>query len=120
MKLLSTMLSALVLLSPVQASADPFDGAVALANLMAQYKGRPAQELLDALGDATDQKQVLDNVVISGGFEQDDGPSCTWKIIADQHRIVKNVNVLGNPWPWACRPVAKSLKKYMKEHPLPE
>ena len=120
MKLLSTMLSALVLLSPVQASADAFDGAVALADLMAQYKGRPAQELIDALGDATEQKQVLDNVVISGGFDIDDGPRCTWKIFADQHQIIKSVNVVGNPWPWACRPVAKSLKKYMKEHPLPE
>lgn len=117
MKWLWASLSAFALLVPIQASAGFMDGAGAVVKLMAQYKGRPAQELVDALGDATDQKQVLDNIVISGGFDSDDGPSCTWKIVADKDRIIKDVSVFGNPW--GCGPVAKKLKKFIKENPLP-
>ncbi|OYX64097.1 MAG: hypothetical protein B7Y89_03485 [Novosphingobium sp. 32-60-15] len=117
MKLLRVSLSSFALLLSAPAFAGFMDGAGAVAKLMAQYKGRPAQELVDALGDATDQKQVLDNIVISGGFDSDDGPSCTWKIVADKDRIIKDISVFGNPW--GCGPVAKNLKKFMKEHPLP-
>lgn len=116
MKWLWASLSAVALMVPAPASAGFMDGAGAVAKLMAQFKGRPARELVDALGDATDQKQVLDNIVISGGFDSDDGPSCTWKIVADKERIIKDISVFGNPW--GCGPVAKNLKKFMKEHPL--
>lgn len=108
----------LIALLPTQASAGMFDGAGTLAKLMAQYKGRPAQELVDALGDATDQKQVLDNTIISGGFDSDNGPSCTWKIVVDKSKLVKDVSVFGNPL--GCGPEAKNLKRYMRDHPFPE
>lgn len=104
-------------LSLQPASAGILDGAGAVAKLMAQYKGRPAKELVDALGDPTDQKQILDDIVISGGFDSEDGPSCTWKIIADENRIIKDVSVFGNPW--GCGPVAKKLRRYIEEHPIP-
>ena len=116
MKKLAMMFAATSLIAPTAATAGFLDGAGAVAKLMAQYKGSPAQDLVDALGDATDQKQVLDNTIISGGFDSDDGPSCTWKIVADKDRIVKDVSVFGNPW--GCGRVAKKLKRYMKEHPL--
>jgi hypothetical protein len=116
MKWLGAAITACSLLASTSASAGFLDGAGAVKKLMAQYIGRPAQELVDALGDATDQKQVLDNIVISGGFESEDGPSCTWKIAADKDKIVKGVSVFGNPW--GCGPVAKKLKRYMNEHPL--
>ena len=116
MKWLGTTFTTLFLLASTSASAGILDGAGAVAKLMAQYKGRPAQELVDALGDATDQKQVLDNIIISGGFDSDDGPSCTWKIVADKDKIIKDVSVFGNPW--GCGPTAKRLKRYMQEHPL--
>ncbi len=118
MKWLYTTVAALCLLTSAPASAGFLDGAGAVVKLMAKYKGRPAQELVDALGDATDQKQVLDNIVISGGFESDDGPSCTWKIVADKDRLIKDVSVFGNPW--GCGPVAKRLKRHMKENPFPQ
>lgn len=117
MRLLWASVSGFALLVSAPVYAGFMDGAGAVAKLMAQYKGRPAQELVDALGDATDQKQVLDNIVISGGFDSDDGPSCTWKIVANRDRIIKDVSVFGNPW--GCGPVAKRLKKFMREHPLP-
>lgn len=110
-------IAALALLLMQPASAGLLDGAGAVAKLMAQYVGRPAKELVDALGDPTDQKQILDDIVITGGFDSEDGPSCTWKIIADENRIIKDVSVFGNPW--GCGPIAKKLRHYIKEHPIP-
>ena len=106
------------MLNPMPASAGLFDGASAVSKQMTRFIGRPAQELVDALGDATDQKQVLDNIVISGGFDSDEGPSCTWKIVVDKEKIVKDVSVFGNAW--GCGPVAKNLKRWAKEHSIPE
>ena len=118
MRLSAIALIAAYTLGAAPLSAGFFDGAGAVSKQMARFIGRPAQELVDALGDATDQKQVLDNIIISGGFDSDDGPSCTWKIVADKNKIIKDVSVLGNPF--GCGPVAKSLKRYAKEHSIPE
>lgn len=64
MKLLISLGFAAATFASAPATAGLFDGAGAVAKLMAEYKGRPAQDLVDALGDATDQKQVLDNIII--------------------------------------------------------
>lgn len=117
MKYSRIMLAAGCLLAATPATAGFFDGAGAVAKQMKRYVGRPAQELVDALGDATDQKEVLNGYVISGGFDADEGPSCTWKINADKELMVKSVSVFGNPF--GCGPVAKDLKRYIKAHPIP-
>ena len=108
----ATALIALGLTMSVPAKAGMFDGPGKLLEMMNVYVGRPVKELVDVVGSPNDQKEVLDDIILSGGFDSEGGPSCTWKVTIDKNRIVKNVSIFGNPW--GCKMIVNDMKKAMK------
>ena len=102
----------LVLFAASSSHAQLFRGSGTLKKMMDEYVGRPAQDLIDVIGYPNDQKLVLDDTVLSGGFDSEEGPACTWQIIIDKNRVIKTVSAFGNPW--GCQMIIKKMKKAAK------
>lgn len=69
-----------------------------LIDLMSEYKGRPVNELLDLIGYPNKQEQVLDLLVLEGGYDSEEGMSCQWWVTIDSNRIIQEVRIFGNDW----------------------
>ena len=89
--------------------AEARKGLGGLIDLMSEYKGKPVQDLLDLIGYPNKQEQVLDRIVLEGGYDSDAGMSCQWWITVDSKRIIQEVRIFGNEW--GCGDLRKQAEK---------
>lgn len=76
---------------------------------MTALKGRPVAEAFESLGYPDDKLTIGSDTVYKWGTDQERGPSCTFKIVADEKGIIKSWDGYGNAA--GCDPYTKALKR---------